>query len=503
MQSVAGPATRPVEPVEDAPADATSPSEPPTNAPRPAASGHRRRRLPNRLTLRQLRGDPGWPLTALLSFFPLWWLLGLGEFAFALFTVPMWWSLLRRGTRVKLPPYFGVWVAYLVWAVAGGALIGLPVPGTLPASGGPIGFTVRLINLLAATGVLLYVGNRSERALPQSRILRLLSGLFLVTVIGGLLGVLVPHLQFTSPFELVLPHALRSNYYVHQLVHPGTAQVQDVLGFESPRPKAPFAYTNTWGNNLSILLAWFLVGRWARASLRRRLLTLVILGLAVVPVIYSLNRGLWIGFGLSLLYVAVRAFRRGRLGLLLTSAAIAALLVGAAAASPLGDLVSERLAHPHSNDIRATLNAAAVVAAERSPIVGWGTSRSIYGSPSSIGVGKSADCPTCGNAPIGSTGELWTLLIANGFVGAALFFAFFVLSYFRYRNDPTPIGAAGNLVLLLAPFYSLFYTAMPGALYLSFLSIALLWRNEMARREPAMPTGPTGPSGPTEPAGAA
>ena len=57
------------------------------------------------------------------------------------------------------------------------------------------------------------------------------------------------------------------------------------------------------------------------------------------------------------------------------------------------------------------------------PIVGWGTTRSALGSPTSIAIGKTPACPTCGNAPIGSTGEIWAVLIANGFVGAGLFVA--------------------------------------------------------------------------------
>ena len=94
--------------------------------------------------------------------------------------------------------------------------------------------------------------------------------LFGVTVLGGLLGVLLGNVSFSSPFELVLPHGVRSNYYVKQLVHPGFAQVQDVLGHTSPRPKAPFAYTNSWGNNISLLLIWFVVGWWVRGSRRSK-----------------------------------------------------------------------------------------------------------------------------------------------------------------------------------------------------------------------------------------
>ena len=92
-------------------------------------------------------------------------------------------------------------------------------------------------------------------------------------------------------------------------------------------------------------------------------------------------------------------------------------------------------------------------------------------------MGKTTDCPKCGNRNIGSTGQLWLLLIAQGAVGTALYFGFFIRVLWAYRRDRSPIGMAGTLAILLSFFYVLFYTALLIPLCVVFLSIALMWRN--------------------------
>ena len=421
--------------------------------------------------------DPSWPLQAVLLGFPAFWVLGLGEFGWPIMAAPMAYQLWRMRRPIKVPPYFGLWAALLLWVLAGGLLIGQHLPGTLIGSGGFTGWGLRVVDMAAATILMLYVGNLTEEELPKRKVIHWLGFLFGVTVLGGLLGVLIGNVSFSSPFELLLPHGVRSNYYVKQLVHPGFAQVQDVLGHTSPRPKAPFAYTNSWGNNLSILLIWFVVGWWAYGSRRSKIFVLVVGAVTAVPIIYSLNRGVWIGLGLCVLFLTGKLAARGRFGLL--GAAMAAVAIGAVvfAFTPLNSIVTSRLQHGQSNSIRSSLDTQAFQAAMKSPIVGWGTTRSALGSPTSIAVGKTPACPTCGNAPIGSTGEIWAILIANGFAGAIFFVGFLVLVAFHYRADRSPEGVAARLILYLAPFYALFYAELPTALSLTFVSLGLLWRS--------------------------
>ncbi len=141
---------------------------------------------------------------------------------------------------------------------------------------------------------------------------------------------------------------------------------------------------------------------------------------AAVPIIYSLNRGVWIGLGLCVLFLTFKLAARGRFGLLAAAMAVVAIGAVVFAFTPLNSIVTQRFQHGQSNSIRSSLDTQAFQAAVKSPIVGWGTTRSALGSPTSIAIGKTPPCPTCGNAPIGSTGEIWAVLIANGFVGAGL-----------------------------------------------------------------------------------
>jgi polysaccharide biosynthesis protein PslJ len=442
--------------------------------------------------VRQARPTGGRALTVAILGFPIFWALGLSEFVWIIVALPMAYRLWLRPQRIRVPPFFGLWMAFLVWVIAGGFMIGQHLPGTLATSGGYIGWGLRVANLLADTVVLLYVGNLRESDMPTSKIVRLLGVFFCITVAGGLLGTFLGGFSFSSPFELILPHGIRANYFVHQLIHPGFAQVQDILGKTSPRPKAPFAYTNYWGNDVALLLIWFVVAGWIRGSRRARVYTALTLVIAAVPIIYSLNRGVWIGLGLSLLFLAFQLARRGRLGLIGAILGIVAVATLLFTVTPLKSVVDARLSHPQSNTIRGSLDGAAFDAAVRSPIVGWGTTRSVLGSPTSIAIGKTSSCQTCGNAPIGSTGELWTLLIANGFVGAGLYLGFILLAGFRYRHDRTPEGVAARLILYLAPFYALFYSAETTALAITFISLGLLWRNE--QRSSSAPSAPAPPA---------
>jgi hypothetical protein len=425
---------------------------------------------------------PGWPLSALILLFPVWWAMGLMELIFPVLAIPMARELSRR-RPIRLPPGFLLWVLFLVWVLAGALLLGVTPAGTLPGTGGGrlIGYGVKLTEFVSMTVIMLYLGNMREDELPRLRVVRMLGVFFLVAVAGGWLGTLFPFFQFSSPLELLLPGGMRSNLYVQSLVHPAAAQVQDVLGYDAPRPKAPFDYTNSWGNNAVVLGIWFLVGWWVYGGKTRRIAAGLGVCLAAVPLVYSLNRGVWIGAGVAVAYVAVRMALRGRPGVLVGAVAVSLLAIGIVLASPLHQVIESRLANPRSNDIRASLNEQAVKVALTSPVLGYGSTRTALGSPQSIAVGRTSSCQRCGNASIGSTGQLWQSLISYGYVGTGLYFGFFVFALWRYRRDGTAIGIAGSVVIVLTLLFSLFYNVLASPLALTMISIGLLWRNDQAR----------------------
>ena len=426
---------------------------------------------------------PGWPLTALLLLYPAWWALGLGVLIFPIAAVPMATVLMRqwrRGRRIAVPPGFAVWLVFLAVVVVSVGALGEDPAGTVagPAVDRLVPAAFRLVEYAAVTVLLLYAGNLTEAELPQRRLVRLLGWLFVATVAGGLLGVVAGRFQFSSPVELLLPNHLRSNAFVQSLVHPAAAQMMDVLGHASPRPAAPWGYTNTWGNDFCLLVGWFVVAACRRTvSRRRRALALGVLAVALVPVVYSLNRGLWIGLAVMAVAVAVRLAWRGRFAALGAVAVLATALAATLAVSPLGDLVTQRLDHGKSNGVRTYLTDKAVTGALASPVIGYGSTRNTLGGRQSIAVGESPDCPRCGNFTIGGNGQLWQLLYAHGIAGTAGYLGFFGYGLWRFRRDVTPVGLAASAAVL-GTFVAMFwYNALVTPLAFTMLGYALLWRN--------------------------
>lgn len=451
--------TTQVEPVRQPSADSGTPEQPP----------QRRTILP-----------AGWPLTMAIAGYPVWWALGLTPLVFPIAAIPMAWYLRRQG-RVRLPPGFSIWLMFFLSVAVSALALNVAAPDTLPPSGTGryLSYGFRLLNYVAVTVAMLYVGNLSESVLPRLKVIRTLGVLCLWTILLGCVAVLFPHLSFSSPAGALLPTSVAD---LGSVTRVDIAQVQRVLGFSSPRPAAPFAFTNAWANNLSLLLVWFVVGWWVKGGFTRRVVATVVLTVAIVPIVYSLGRGMWIGLILSVLYVALRLAMRGRIFAIATIAVV--LGVGAAifVASPLGTLVSERLAHGHSDATRKSLASESLRLASDSPLVGFGSTRRTLGSEQTIAVGASKDCPKCGNRDIGSTGQLWLVLVAQGFVGAALYIGFFLRTLWAYRRDDSAIGIAGTLVILLSLFYGLFYNALIMPLAITLISAGLLWKNSQVRQ---------------------
>jgi hypothetical protein len=396
---------------------------------------------------------------------------------FPMLAVPLVWKLYRR-RRVRVPPGFWLWGLFLLWVVVSAVALDVTVEGTLPPSGVGryLAFTARLLNYLSLTVMMVYVVNASEQELPRSRLIGWFAALG-VQVIGlGVLAVAFPDFGFRTPLARLLPGALAEGQGDAAL-----AQVQSVLGEASPRPAAPFTFTNAWGHSLSLLLIWVVVSYLVLGTPWRKLALWLLLAVAAVPIVYSLNRGVWIGLGLTVVVLAIRLARLGRMRVLTTLGVGVAVASVAFALTPLATLVEERVGAGHSNDVRASLAKDAVSSSIGSPVVGYGSTRAAIGGDASIAVGRSEDCPKCGNFDIGSTGQLWLLLIAQGIVGAALYVGFLVRTVWEHRMDKSVLGIAGTLVIALEVFYSFFYTALTVPLAVTLLTVGLLSRNSERR----------------------
>ncbi|GAB7040520.1 MULTISPECIES: hypothetical protein [Catenuloplanes] len=447
-----------------------------TSAARP---GHA---IPSRRRTEQAGFDlPAWPVAGLLLLYPLWWALGLGVLIFPILAVPMVVLLIRgaaRGRPVRMPPGFAWWLLFLTVVVVSIGALGADPAGTVPERAGAriVGVAFRLAQYASLTVLLVYAGNLTERELPRRRLVGLLGWLFVVTVAGGLLGVFAGHFAFTSPVEMVLPAGVRNKGFVQSMVHPYAAQIMDVVGESRPRPAAPWGYTNTWGNNFCLLVGFFVV-----SSAKHRLLAVLCLLVALVPVVESLNRGLWIGLGVSVLYVALRS---GRIALLLGVLAAGALLVLVVLVSPLGGTVTARLDNGKSDGVRSFLVGRALDGVVHSPVIGYGSTRTTIGGRNSIAVGESSGCERCGNFTVGGNGQLWQLLYAHGLTGTIAYFGFFVHGLWRFRRDRSPTGLAASCAIVASFVATLWYNALVTPLAFLFLAYALLWRNQSSEGDP-------------------
>lgn len=461
------------------PAGARADTGPATTGPATAvvrATAARERRAGARV-LRWLRLGPDWPFVVLLAGFPLWWLLGLSEILVFVLMIPMVLRLLgRRG--VVVPPGFGWWMIFLGWVVVGLPLLFADAPSGVPGGGAgrlPV-FFYRLLWYLACTVVLLWIGNLDERDLPSRRVVRLIGWLFVITTAGGLLGVLAPRFELTSLVELFLPKSLATNDFVVALAHPKAADIQNVLGPDQARPIAPFAYANSWGSNFALTLPFFLAG-WLGGRGWRRAVAPAVLLLSAVPVIYSLNRGLWICLALGAAVLAVRLAFSGRVAGLVALGLVIVVGVGVVAISPLGSMLVERLNNPHSNGRREQLLVETVRSTlSGSPVAGFGSTRRVQGNFESIAGGSTPGCHDCGVPPLGTQGHLWLVIFSQGVGGLVAFGVFFGLQLARYWRSRTTLQAVGTTVLLFFAVQLFIYDTLGWPLFIVMGGIGLMWR---------------------------
>ena len=427
---------------------------------------------------------PGWPLAFLYLGFPIWWALGLAQLIFFIMAFAMA-VILYKQRPLRVPRGFAIWLLFLVWMLAGVFLVRAVAPGTVPGGGigRVLGFFVWAGWYFAITIAMLYVVN-TWRQVSTLRIVRLLAWMFVVTTGFGVLAVLVPTLEFKSAVELVLPRGLTASNYVRTLVHPSLSSTSDFLGYVQARPTAPFPYSNAWGNNLAMYLPFFVLAWCGKdAGWRRKLAPFVLLA-AIFPITFSLNRGLWGALALAAVYAAVRLALNGRtraLQILVATAVVGGMIF---VASPLYDTIVLRVETPHSNDRRAgTATTVLTTAYDGSPIVGYGTTRKMQGSFSSLAGGETEECHQCAAPPLGTQGFMWRLVLTTGFGGTLLCLSFLALQFLRRARGAIPIHVAGCTVILVSVMCSFVYDSLGSAMFTVMIAVGLMARTDMPTPE--------------------
>ena len=273
------------------------------------------------------------------------------------------------------------------------------------------------------------------------------------------------------------------------MIHPTAAQLQGVLGFQAPRPSAPFAFSNTWGLNFAVTLPFFLHAWLGRDAGWRRWFAGPILLVAAVPAIYSINRGMWGALVAMALFVAVRAALTKRPGLLVAIVAGMTALALVVMISPLGTIVALRFTNEGSEEGRTNLGSLAVESVTKtSPVVGLGSTRNVQGNFNSISGGATAQCPRCSPPSLGTQGQLWLVVFSQGLVGLALFAVFFALMFFRSLRVRSPIVTMGLSVMVAWLVTIPVYNSLGIGMLVVMIAVGLLCRERAAAAGESMTT---------------
>lgn len=420
---------------------------------------------------------PRWPFALMFVWFPAWWLLGLGEMAWIPLSFVMVFYLVRRG-RIEVPRGFGIWLLFMVWMVCSG--IGIDTGGRM------IGFVYRALLYLVTTIVFVYVYNARARITPRY-VGGVLTVFWLITVVGGYVGVLFPLLSLHTPLAMVLPQPLLDNELVHEMAVRQVTQYNPDSWLQiDPRPSAPFLYTNGWGNVYSMLTP-IVIGYMVAVRKERRFWALLLaLPVSLVPALLTLNRGMLIGLALALAYVTVRFVLRGNLRAILALLGLA-LVVGVVFMTvPVAQRITDRLEVSTTTQDRANLYDETWQRTLESPLFGYGAPRPSLkeGAPS-----------------VGTQGQVWMVLFSHGIPGLAFFMGWLIWAYLRTLHRWDPLGLACNTALLVVVVESTYYGILTAGLTIAMIAAALaIPRAEpplapeqnrgilkTTRREPAVP----------------
>jgi polysaccharide biosynthesis protein PslJ len=401
-----------------------------------------------------------WPLAAMIGGYPLWWALGIANVTWAIFAVPLIGQLLQH-RRLRAPRGFGLWLLFLAWMLLSAAM--------LEQFSHYVAFGWRASLWISAVVVLVYVVNTPRSRLPDRTLYGIVLVLWGAAVIGGILGLVLGDVRLWTPAQLIVPRSLADVDFIENTIAPRFAQVQDFLGYPLPRPAAPFAFTNEWGANLALL--WpVVVAAWPhlRARGRRAVATLAVI--SFVPMVVSVNRGLWVTLAATVVYASVRLAQRRDPRAARRLVVIGAVVLGVLVLTPLASIVSGRLEDDHSNNARLTLYSQVQEQVQESPLLGFGSPRSNEDNPN--------------YPPVGTHGTFWLVLFSHGVPGA-IFFVGGLVSLAARTSRPKDrrmlwLHAVVVAALVEIPFYDL----LPVPIFTMMVAAALVLR---AEQEAAVP----------------
>jgi hypothetical protein len=398
---------------------------------------------------------PVWPIAGMFALLPLWWGLGVFYFAWPFFGVLLLALLTIRGS-VRLPPGTSLWLVFLGIVAISAIQLGKVTALVL--------FGLRLGHLLTALVVGVYVYNLVRDGTRWSRVANPLAMFWLAMVALGWLGVLLPRFSFPSPFELALPHGVRTERYIMAVTHLDFTEFNQLSENPIYRPAAPYPYTNNWGTAYCFLVPFVMAYLMSVRRGRMRAVLLASLPLSLVPAFLTLNRGMFIGLGAGVAYLLGREALRGRIRMLVPVVGI--LLLGWIVTFfiPVFDMINDRTSSTDTNKDRFDLYAQTWTAVLHSPLLG-------YGQPASVDT-------THATEPLGTQGMIWQLLFSHGIPATCCFYLLLVVVARRLSASVTAAGlwlsAPPVIAMVVTPFYAYIDPNMSVLFYVVALGLAAL-----------------------------
>lgn len=399
----------------------------PTTDDRPLAVSRPKRTLrPDRAT---------WPIWGFTAGLPLTFLFGIHGFVWCLPGVVFGLRILRN-PKAAIPRSTFLLFLFLCWIPLGFSMLGV---GNLPI------FLYRWSLFAGCFTCIVWLVNSSEEAVPTERVVDWMALLWVALVAFGWIAQLLPTFTSKSPFSTLLGPAGNIDF-IARISDWKLADYQELVDRQVARPAAPFGAANSWGSAVGILTPFFIRSWMIGTSRARRRVGVLLLIAAAVPIITSVNRGLWISLSLAFVYFTARTALRGRyvptvvFGIAMVGVAIAFV------ATPMGTVVQDRLTSAgESNESRGHIYDDAWNGALDSPLAGNGAPR-----------------PTDyykGSPPVGTHGLIWYLMFCHGFVGLALFVGWMFTELIRSGSPPTRTAWWSHLTIVIClvqiPYYGL------------------------------------------------
>ncbi|SCL24645.1 O-antigen ligase family protein [Micromonospora inyonensis] len=378
-------------------------------------------------------GLPVWPLYLMFGLALVWWLLGGLYLLWAPLAVVLAAVLLVHG-RVRLPTGSALWMLLVALI----ALSFLRLGGN-----GLVGYVLRFGFVVAAFVVYLYVYNAARNGVSWQALFHPLCLFWLTVVALGWLAVIAPKLSLTTPVEMLLPRSISAERMVQALTHLKATEHNPLSRNPYYRTAAPYPYTNNWGTGFAVMVPCVLayITSFRRGLMRTALM--VSLPLALVPAFLTLNRGMFVGVGIGLCYVGVRALLRGDVRIIASIAGVAVLAVLVTFFVPVGDLISNRVENTDSTTDRLDIYRRTLVAVAESPLLG-------YGAPQFVDTIKVAE-------PLGTQGQIWLIMYSHGIPALLALVLFFLVVARRLATAVSPGGvwlsAVPVVALGVTPFY--------------------------------------------------